>query len=103
MLFTTDKVVAIEKLRLVGEDGMVPSRCTEGVLYPCLLFGDCRWVVCRCWTGKENVVVIEQELVSFVQTRLRFAVSISERVLVYEYSSPFASILSVVNPSDDGH
>ena len=53
--------------------------------------------------AKKYVVVIEQELVSLVQTRLRFAVSISERVLVYEYSSPFASLLSVVNPSDDGH
>jgi hypothetical protein len=36
----TDEVIAIEKLGLVGEDGMVPRWCAESIFNPCLLFGE---------------------------------------------------------------
>lgn len=52
VFFTTDEVlVAMKKLRLDLVEDMVPTGALK-IPLSCLLFGDCRWVVCRCWTGK---------------------------------------------------
>ena len=59
MFGATDEVIAVKKLWLIGEDGMIPGWSTECFFNPSLLFGDNRWVIGRCRTYKIDVIVIE--------------------------------------------
>lgn len=54
-----NKVVAIKNLGLVGENDMIPCRCAECLLYPCLNIRQERVVVRWSWCHKIDLVVVE--------------------------------------------
>ena len=101
-LFGIDEVVAVEKLLLVGEDGVTIGRDGNVVVKPCVDIG----IVLRLYWGRGyevELVGLEQGADGLLGRTVGLLVLIGEGVDVDIDDRTLATFLMIVDPTDDGN